>query len=125
MKPNVFISLFTAKTKNKIKPTSDEIFDIITDIIKPVDYIKYDNKIKLIDKCFDETKDSKHPKADLQRAFVINMISAYTNIEMDNDGFDILSENSLLEIVLSTFRNEYETCSRLLQLCSLDREDGG
>ncbi len=125
MKPNMFVSLFTAKTKNKIKPTSDEILNVITDIIKPVNYIKYDNKLKIIDKCFDDIKESKHPTADLQKAFVINMISAYTNIEMDNEGFDILSENSLLEIVLSTFKSEYETCSRLFQLCSLDREDGG
>ena len=125
MKANIFISLFSAKTKSKIKPTSDEILAIVSDIIKPVSYIKYDDKIRIIDKCFDDIKGSVHPTADLQRAFAINMISAYTNIELDNEGFDILNENSLLEIVLLTFRTEYETCERLLQLCSLDREDGG
>lgn len=120
MKVSAFISLFNAKTKHILKPTSDELYNIINDLIKPVEYISYDNKLKIIDKTIEDCKGSNHFTADISRHFLINLISAYTNLEMDVKGFDILSENRILDVILSCFESEYKICYNLMQMCLQD-----
>lgn len=51
--------------------------------------------------------------------FTMRVIEAYTNLELSNDmedDYDLLCQNGLLEIVVDTFKKEYEEINILLQM---------
>lgn len=51
--------------------------------------------------------------------FTMKVIESYTNIELSDDmeaDYDMLCENGLLELVISTFKTEYDNVSVLLQM---------
>ena len=103
LKVNAFITIYNTRTKHIQPLTRDIIMETITDLIKPVRYISYDNKIKIISETIKQSRNTDYPTAILHRNFIINIISAYTDLEMNNDGFDILCENGLLELIISLF----------------------
>lgn len=117
MKANVFLTVYNTRMKHKNIISKDDILREISDLIKPVQYIPYDDKLKIVDITIKNSLDSQFPTANLHRAFIINMISAYTNLEMDNSGFDVLSESKLIDYIISLFQSEFTICSSLLQMC--------
>ncbi len=119
MKPSSFITLYNSRVKNK-SLDKDIIVQTITDLIKPVDYIPYDDKIKLVVTTITQSYNSEYPTAILHRNFIINMISAYTNLEMDNDGFDLLSKTKMIDLILSLFQSEFTICDSILNMCLND-----
>ena len=44
---------------------------------------------------------------------------------MDKNGFDILSENKLLDLIVSTFKSEFQICNTIMQMCLNDINKGG
>lgn len=51
--------------------------------------------------------------------FMMKTIAAYTNLEMSDDleeDYDALCENNLLDVVVDTFKKEYEEVNILLQM---------
>lgn len=51
--------------------------------------------------------------------FTMRTIAAYTNIELSDDienDYDMLCESKLLEVIVSTFKTEYEEVNILLQM---------
>ena len=119
MKPSSFITLYNSRVKNK-SLDKDIIIQTITDLIKPVDYIPYDDKIKLVVTTITQSYNSEYPTAILHRNFIINMISTYTNLEMDNDGFDLLSKTKMIDLILSLFQSEFTICDSILNMCLND-----
>ena len=117
MKVNAFLTVYNARMKRKNDITKNDIINEISDLIKPVSYIPYDDKLNIINATIDQSLNLKYPTANLHRSFIINMISAYTNLEMDNNGFDILSESKILDYIISLFQSEFTICSSLLQMC--------
>ena len=124
MKVNAFLTVYNTRTKHISNLDETKIMDIIIDLLKPIKYLPYDDKLKIIDKTINDSKTSTHPTADRYRHFVINLISAYTSIECTLEGFDVLSESRLLDLILSTFESEYKICSSLMQMCMQDVESG-
>lgn len=96
------------------------VIKTITELAKPIQYLQYDDKLKIIEATLDQVKNQKFYTASLYRQFIINLINAYTDIEMDKNGFDIFSENGLLDIIISLFEEEYKTCNHMLQMCIAD-----
>lgn len=117
-----FISLFNVRTKSG-KKTQEELMGIINDLIKPKQYLSYDRKIELAMTTIEQTKDMKPIIPNRSRLFVVNLINIYTNIEMTVSDFDVLSQNLLLEPILSSFQREYEICSSILQMCLQEEGD--
>ena len=124
MKVNNFITVYNVKTKHLKELTPDVIIETVRSLINPISYISYDNKIKIIDKTLEESQESKYPTATRYKHFIINLIAAYTNLEIKEDDFDVLSESKMIDIILSTFKSEYEICSNLMQMCISDLESG-
>ena len=122
MKVNPFISIYTSRIKHD--GSEKDAFDVLCDLIKPIDYISYDKKLEIIDNTIDQCKSSQHFTADIYRNFVVNLISAYTNLECKLKDFDLLSRSKLLDIVLSTFEDEYRKCTALMQMCLQDMKGG-
>ena len=120
MKVNVFISLYNARVKHIDNINQDKIMEIIVDLIKPISYLPYDDKLKIVDYVIENTKNEKYPTAYRYRLFVVNLISAYTNLDCNIDDFDNLSSSKLIDIILHTFEQEYIICNHLLQMCIAD-----
>lgn len=117
MKPNVFLTLYNARVKHIDNLNKETILKSLRDLAKPISYISYDNKLKIVQKTIESCRNSIFPTAEIHRAFIVNLISAYTNIEMDNNGFDVFSENKLIDVLLQLFESEYNICRVLLQMC--------
>ncbi len=110
------------KTKLKGKNLNQsEVLNIVVDLIKPVSYLSYEEKIKLAMETIQKTSSMSPVIPYRNRLFIINLINAYTNLEAKETDFDLLSQNMLLEIVLSTFEKEYKICSSIMSMC-LDSE---
>lgn len=119
MKPSSFLTLYNSRVKND-SLDRDKIISTITELIKPVDYIPYDDKVKLVSTTILQSKDSDYPTATLHRNFIINIISAYTILEMDKEGFDLLSKTKMIDLILSLFQSEFTICDSLLNMCLND-----
>ena len=113
MKVNNFITLFNTRTKSNHITPEDAAKQII-DLVKPKSYIPYDDKIKLVLSTIEETKDMKPCWPYRNRLFIVNLIKAYTNLEMTIKDFDTLSENMFIEAILSTFEKEYKICISIM-----------
>ena len=120
MKANVFITLYNSRVKHIANLDEDKIMEIIIDLIKPISYLPFDDKLKIIDYVIEETKKEKYHTAYMYRLFVINLISAYTNLDCNINDFDILSSSKLIDLILHLFENEYVVCNHLLQMCLAD-----
>ncbi len=121
MKANNLVSLYNARVKHAKELTPDVVINTIKDLIHPTSYIPYDKKLEIIDKTIEESEGAKYPTPERYRNLIINLILAYTNIEMDKSAFDILSDNKMLDIILSTFQSEYKICENLMQMCLMDK----
>ena len=122
MKVNPFITLYNSRLKHIVDPSPSQIIELIKELIKPEAYLTYDDKLKIVDRTIAETKTSPHPTADRYRYFVCNLISVYTSLECDLKGFDALSSCGLIDLVISTFEQEFKICNNLLQMCLSDLE---
>lgn len=121
MKVNNFITLFNVRTKsNQISP--EDVAEQIIDLIKPKSYIPYDDKIKLVLSTIENTKNMKPIWPYRNRLFIVNLIKAYTNLEMTIQDFDTLDENRFIEPILSTFQNEYKKCIAIMDNCVAEIE---
>ena len=120
MKVSSFLALYNVRMKDVKDIKEDLIIQTITDLIKPVKYISYDDKLKLIDGVLDKDTNSKHLTADRHRNFMIALLSAYTNLEVDKNGYDLLCETRLLDYILATFKSECEFITKLLNMCLRD-----
>ena len=123
MKVNNFITLFNARTKlNHISP--EDVAKQIIDLIKPKSYLPYDEKVKIVMSTIEETQDMKPCWPYRNRLFIINLIKAYTNLEMTIPDFDILDQNMFIEPIMSTFENEYKKCIAIMDNCIAEMAGG-
>lgn len=96
---------------------------IINELIQPKNYLPYDDKIAIAVSTIKDSIGKTPCAANRKRLFLINLINAYTNLEVDIKGFDLLSQNMFLEPIISTFEYEYKICYDILQMC-LEEGDG-
>jgi len=120
MKVGSFLTLFNVRLKNVKDISEDYIVQTIKDLIKPVGFISYDDKIQLIDNVLRKTSDTKYPTAYRHREFMMSLISTYTSLEVDKAGYDALCEAKLLDFILQTFKSECDFITALLNMCLQD-----
>ena len=122
MKVNAFVNVYNSRLKHVGKITPELVANIIKDLIKPISHISYDKKIDIANQVIHDNINAEYPTAMRYRSFIIYLIKAYTNLEIDNDGFDILMNNGLLDLILLTFESEYKMCNTIFQMCVDDYE---
>ena len=123
MKVNNFITLFNTRTKsNHISP--EDVAKQIIDLVKPKSYLPYDEKIKIVMSTIEETQDMKPCWPYRNRLFIINLIKAYTNLEVTVSDFDVLDQNMFIEPIMSTFENEYKKCIAIMDNCIAEMAGG-
>lgn len=122
LKVNAFITVYNTRTKHVKDLTPDIVIKTITDLIHPLKYVPFEQKLKMIDKTIQDSMVDEYPTASRYVGLIMNMIALYTDLEVKRSDFDILCESKLLDIVLSTFDDEYKFCSYLMQMCLQDLE---
>ena len=117
MKVNAFITLYNARVKGIKDLNSDVIIQTIKDLIHPIQYVSFDNKIKMIKQVILETKDLEYPTAERHRSFLVHLVSLYTDLEVTIEDFDILSQTKMIDVILPLFESDYRVCNSLLLMC--------
>ena len=117
MKVDMFVKLYNAKTQHILRLTKDDIKNVITDLIHPIDYVPYDSKIQMVECTINQCKDCKYPTVEMKRWFIVNLISLYTDLDVTITDFDTLSKNKLIDIILSMIQSEYVICENIMYMC--------
>ncbi len=120
MKTANFITLFNTRIRNCKELSAKEIVAIVSDLIKPTDYIKYDDKIKIVYGTIQKTRDADYPTPARYRQLILDLINVYTKLEVTTEDFDVLSANKLLDPIMATFQSEYVICESLFKMIQDD-----
>ena len=81
--------MFNARTKN-IKVTPEVAQDIINDLVKPMGYMNYDDKINVAMETIKESQKTFPITPNRGRIFVVKLLNLYTNLEVTMQDFDVL-----------------------------------
>ena len=127
-----FINEFKNKRIQNSKVTPNGVEDFIAEKIKVVHYIPFTKKREIvasvIEKSITEEYGIKHVDNISQSiGFIMAMLMSYTNLEFsDNpiDDYDALSEAGVLEVIVSTFKKEYDECGVLLKMMIAEELEG-
>lgn len=106
----------TTKMFLKLYEVKKDICQIIT--IK--DYLSFNEKDALVRNVLKQTFEHrelggiKSCSALRSKIFIENILSEYTNIEVDETTYDELAKANLLPVILRMIGNEYDMCSKML-----------
>ena len=114
---------FVGSSKNKmLKGTQLE--ELISKKLEVKKYLGIKSKKELVENIVDECilfEDGVFKFDDIDKyiCFTMRVIEAYTNIELSDDiedDYDLLCQSGLLDIVINTFKREYDDVNILLQM---------
>lgn len=122
MKVQELVNLMNNPKNKMLKP--DQKQNLIRKELEVKKYITIKDKKEIVEDIVDECilfegGMFKFDEIDKYLCFTMKVIAAYTNIELSDDieaDYDMLCENDLLELVISTFKTEYDNVSVLLQM---------
>jgi hypothetical protein len=114
---------FISNPKNKVLK-ADQLQIVLKKELEIKEYISIKEKKQLVKNIIDtcilyEDGVYKFDDTDKYICFIMKTIEAYTNIELSEDiedDYDILCRAKILEIVIDTFKKEYEEVNVLLQM---------
>lgn len=113
----------TSNSKNRMLK-ADQLLEVIKKAIEVKDYIGIKQKKELINDIINDCvlyEDGTYKFDDIEKyiCFTMKTIEAYTNLELSDDieeDYDALCGANILELVLNTFKKEYDDVSILLQM---------
>ena len=122
MKINELVE-FISNSKNKLLKQT-QLEEVIAKHIETKKYLPIKQKKGLIESIVNECvlyEDGVYKFDDIDKyiCFTMRVIEAYTNLELSNDleeDYDMLCEASLLDLIINTFKKEYDAVNILLQM---------
>ena len=114
---------FVGNNKNKMLKSA-QLEELVAKTLEVKKYIGIKEKKTLVESIVNECilfEDGifKFDDIDKYLCFTMRVIEAYTNLELSadyEDDYDLLCKSGLLEIVINTFKKEYDDVSILLQM---------
>lgn len=114
---------FVGSPKNKILK-ADQLQQLLVKTLEVKDYIGIKQKKELIDDIVNdcilyENGVFKFDDIDKYICFTMKTIAVYTNLELSEDieeDYDMLGKSKLLDVVIDTFKKEYDDVNVLLQM---------
>lgn len=114
---------FTSNSKNKIL-RADQLQTVLQKHLEVKSYLSIKNKKQLVDDIVDacilyEDGVFKFDDIDKYIVFTMKTIEAYTNLELSDDienDYDMLCRASLLDVIIGTFKKEYDDVNVLLSM---------
>ena len=109
--------------KNKLLK-AEQLQEVVKKAIEVKSYIGIKQKKKLIENIVDECvlyENGVYKFDDIEKyvCFIMRTIEAYTNLELSDDieeDYDILCSSKALELIIDTFKKEYDDVNILLQM---------
>ena len=122
MKINELVE-FISNSKNKLLKQT-QLEEVIAKHIETKKYLPIKQKKELIESIVNECvlyEDGVYKFDDIDKyiCFTMRVIEAYTNLELSNDleeDYDMLCEANLLDLIINTFKKEYDEVNILLQM---------
>jgi hypothetical protein len=114
---------FVGNDKNKMLKSA-QLMELIAKTLEVKKYLGIKQKKALVESIVNECilyEDGifKFDDIDKYLCFTMRVIEAYTNLELSADfeeDYDLLCQSGLLEIIIDTFKKEYDDVSILLQM---------
>jgi len=114
---------FVGNSKNKMLK-QDQLQALLQKTLEVKDYIGIKEKKQLVDDIINtcilyEDGIYKFDDIDKYICFIMKTIDAYTNIELSDDledDYDMLCRAGILELIINTFKKEYDDVNVLLQM---------
>lgn len=114
---------FVSSSKNKMLKGA-QLEELVSKKIETKKYLSIKEKKGLVESIINECilfHDGVFKFDDVEKyiCFTMRVIEAYTNLKLSNDmedDYDLLCQNDLLEVVVDTFKKEYEEVNILLQM---------
>ena len=114
---------FVGNSKNKMLKGS-QLEELITKKLEVKKYLSIKQKRALVESIVNECilyEDGifKFDDIDKYLCFTMRVIETYTNLELSadfEDDYDLLCQSGLLEIIINTFKKEYDDINILLQM---------
>lgn len=116
-----FIMQYKAKLKNK-QIDEDEEFKIICDMIRPKKYISFSKKKEIAHNIIkqtvtqDENLNVVYDGCDKYLYTIISLINAYTDLNINENGYDQICSERLLNKIIATFGEEYDVMIGILNV---------
>ena len=114
---------FVSNSKNKLLKQA-QLEEVIAKHIETKKYLPIKQKKELIESIANECilyEDGVYKFDDIDKyiCFTMRVIAAYTNLELSDDiedDYDVLCEAGVLDMVINTFKKEYDEVNILLQM---------
>ena len=114
---------FVSNSKNKLLKQA-QLEEVIAKQIETKKYLPIKQKKELIESIVNECilyEDGVYKFDDIDKyiCFTMRVIAAYTNLELSDDiedDYDVLCEARVLDMVINTFKKEYDEVNILLQM---------
>lgn len=114
---------FVGNSKNKMLKSA-QLMEVVAKALEVKKYLGIKEKKALVEAIVDECilfEDGvfKFDDIDKYLCFTMRVIEAYTNLELSDDievDYDLLCQAGLLEMVVNTFKKEYDEVNILLQM---------
>ena len=114
---------FVSNSKNKLLKQA-QLEEVIAKHIETKKYLPIKQKKELIESIVNECilyEDGVYKFDDIDKyiCFTMRVIAAYTNLELSDDiedDYDVLCEARVLDMVINTFKKEYDEVNILLQM---------
>lgn len=116
-----FIMQYNAKIKGK-ELSEDEDLKLISNMIRPKKYINFSMKKSIAQNIIkktiiqDENLNIKYDGCDKYLCTIITLINEYTDLNIDEKGYDQICANRLLNKIIATFGEEYEVIIGILNI---------
>ena len=114
---------FVSNSKNKLLKQA-QLEEVIAKHIETKKYLPIKQKKELVESIVNECilyEDGVYKFDDIDKyiCFTMRVIAAYTNLELSDDiedDYDVLCEAGVLDMVINTFKKEYDEVNILLQM---------
>ena len=121
MEVTQFVMQYNAKTRDK-NLTENEQIDIIEHMSRPKSYISLSKKKEIVKSIIkntikqDDDLNINYDGCDKYLLTVIRLINEYTDLNIDEKGYDQICANGLLNLVIGSFGKEYEIIMGIMNL---------
>lgn len=116
-----FIMQYNAKNKGK-NLSEDEDLKLISSMIRPKEYLSFSKKKSIAKSIIkktviqDENLNITYDGCDKYLYTIITLLNEYTDLNIDENGYDQICANRLLNKIIATFGDEYEVMIGMLNV---------
>lgn len=122
------VNIYNQKTKNKPDLSDEERIVIIQKLIHPKKYISFKNKQTLVSNIlsnvvkFSDDGRLLYNSCDKYILFITTLLSKYTDLLIDENSYDILCSNNMLNLTIGALGSEYDICLGIMEMYMSDLE---